>query len=131
MENSVQVAAQVPNGHTLIVRAPALIEGANPVQIALLRASAVTDFGASFQVGTAPGGIAFDGENMWISNYADGTLSVLNAATGKVVGTYVPMFCRTIGTLTFDGYPWDSFFPNSRTFLCRSERFFITAIFLV
>jgi len=31
----------------------------------------------------------------------------------------------------FDGYPWDSFLPNIRTFLCRSERFFITAIFLV
>ena len=30
-----------------------------------------------------------------------------------------------------DGYPWDSFLSNSRTFLCRSERFFITAVFLI
>lgn len=86
--SSVQVAAQVPNGHPLIVRGPALIEGANPKQIALLRTYAVREFGANFQVGTAPGGIAFDGENMWIANYTDRTLSVLNAATGKVVGTY-------------------------------------------
>ena len=65
--SSVRVAAQVPNGHPLIVRGPALIEGANPKQIALLRAYAVSEFGANFQVGTAPGGIAFDGENMWIT----------------------------------------------------------------
>ena len=31
----------------------------------------------------------------------------------------------------FDGYPWDSFFPICKTFLCRPERFFITAMFLV
>jgi hypothetical protein len=30
-----------------------------------------------------------------------------------------------------DGYAWDSFLPNSRTFFCRSERFFITAVFLI
>jgi hypothetical protein len=39
----------------------------------------------------------------------------------------VPMGDRRI----VDGYSWDSFFPNSRTFLCRSERFFITAVFLI
>jgi hypothetical protein len=30
-----------------------------------------------------------------------------------------------------DGYPWDSFLPICWTFLCRSESFFITAIFFV
>ncbi len=55
----------------------------------------------TFNVGTAPIGIAFDGANMWVANRGDGTVSKLRASDGRVLGTF------TVGGLpygvAFDG----------------------------
>ena len=44
----------------------------------------------TFQVGSAPLGIAFDGANIWTANSGDGTVSKLRASNGKTLGTFSP-----------------------------------------
>ncbi len=53
----------------------------NPLQVALLhwyKADTVT----SFTVGNEPNGVAFDGANIWVANFIDGTVTKL-AANGN------------------------------------------------
>src|SRR6202167_3797130 len=75
---------------------------ANPLKVALLdwyKANTTT----TFTVGNEPNGVAFDGANIWVANFNDGTVSKLQANDGTVVGTF------TIGAgvepfgVTFDG----------------------------
>jgi len=52
-------------------------------------------------VGTQPRSITFDGFHIWVANYADSTVTKLQASNGALVGTY------GVGAgprgLTFDG----------------------------
>lgn len=74
-------------GHALVTNQPSLIQGPNPKQIALLRWYPTIRTSISFTVGTSPSGIAFDGANMWVTNYGDGTVSVLRASDGAQIRT--------------------------------------------
>jgi DNA-binding beta-propeller fold protein YncE len=74
----------------------------NPLQVALLKwykANTTT----SFSVGNDPLGMAFDGANVWVANFDDGTVSKLRANDGSLQGTF------TIGSgvepygVTYDG----------------------------
>ncbi len=74
----------------------------NPLQVALLKWYKA-DTTTTFAVGNEPSGIAFDGANIWVANFGDGTVTKLQANDGTVLGTY------TIGAgvepfgITFDG----------------------------
>ena len=62
-------------------------QGRDPLQVALLRwyqANQTT----SFNVGSAPYGVAFDGTCIWVANYNSDTVTKLNASDGSLVGTY-------------------------------------------
>ncbi len=75
---------------------------ANPLQVALLKWYKA-DTTTTFAVGNEPSGVAFDGANIWVANFGDGTVTKLQANDGTVLGTF------TIGTgvepfgVTFDG----------------------------
>jgi hypothetical protein len=59
----------------------------NPLQVALLYwypANRTTNFA----VGSNPEGVAFDGTDIWVANYSSGTVTKLQASTGKVLGTF-------------------------------------------
>ncbi len=43
---------------------------------------------ATYPVGEAPVGIAFDGVNIWVTNSGDNSVSELLASTGATIGTY-------------------------------------------
>jgi hypothetical protein len=82
-------------GHALVTNKPSLIQGPNPKQVALLRWYPAMHTSTSFDVGQSPSGIAFDGANMWVTNYGVDTVSVLRASDGAHVMT------PTVGT-----HPW-------------------------
>ena len=42
----------------------------------------------TFGVGTSPSGVAFDGENIWVTNSVDDTVSKLRAGDGSLLGTF-------------------------------------------
>src|ERR1039457_1049453 len=65
----------------------AVVSGAykNPLQLALLYWYPA-NLTASFAVGNYPGGMAFDGANIWVSNVADSTVTKLRASDGYTVG---------------------------------------------
>jgi len=57
-------------------------------QIALLKwYTAISTTQSNFTVGTGPVGIAFDGANMWVTNFASDTVDVLRASDGAQVMT--------------------------------------------
>jgi hypothetical protein len=61
----------------------------NPLQIAILHWYSANQTTA-FKV-AAPGGVAFDGANMWMSNYENGsggTVTKLRASDGAELGTF-------------------------------------------
>jgi YVTN family beta-propeller protein len=66
---------------------PAGAVGVNPLQVALLQWFPAYQ-SATFTAGTDPDGIAFDGSDIWVSNYNASTVTKLAAATGAVLGTY-------------------------------------------
>jgi YVTN family beta-propeller protein len=70
-------------------------------QIATLRWDQVTGGAGPYAVGTNPRALAFDGTNIWVANYGDGTVQKVNPATGAA-GSPI-----TVGTnpyaLAFDG----------------------------
>jgi len=55
----------------------------------------------NFKVGKAPGGVAFDGTNIWVTNEDSNNVMKLRASDGAVLDTF------TVGALplqvTFDG----------------------------
>jgi DNA-binding beta-propeller fold protein YncE len=42
----------------------------------------------NYPVGSGPGGIAFDGQNIWVANSGDNNVTKLRASDGVVLGTY-------------------------------------------
>jgi hypothetical protein len=75
--------------------------GYSPMQIALLHWYEAIQTGNAFSVGTNPGGIAFDGANIWVANGNSNNVTKLKASDGSLVGTY------SVGTnprgIAFDG----------------------------
>src|ERR1700731_3123254 len=64
-------------GFALLCTLPASSQ-ANPNQIAILKwypANTIT----KFSVGRGPWGVAFDGSNIWVSNFSENTVSKLRA----------------------------------------------------
>ncbi|MCH7884361.1 MAG: hypothetical protein IIC01_03840 [Planctomycetes bacterium] len=60
----------------------------NPLQIALLRWYEANESGVTFNVGSSPGGVAFDGANIWVANLVSNTVTKLRASDGAVLGTF-------------------------------------------
>lgn len=73
----------------------------NPLQIAILRWYPANQSEAAFSVGTEPIGVAFDGANIWVTNYGSNNVTKLRASDGGVLGTF------SVGThpygVAFDG----------------------------
>jgi hypothetical protein len=65
-----------------------------------IRASDNTILG-TYKTGVHPGGMAFDGANLWCTNQTDGTITKIRASDGAILGTF------TMGTnpaaVCFDG----------------------------
>jgi hypothetical protein len=59
----------------------------NTAQVAILRWYAANQT-ASFPAGNFPAGLAFDGENMWVVNNGDDTVTKLRASDGAILGTF-------------------------------------------
>jgi outer membrane protein assembly factor BamB len=74
--------------------------GGNPLKIALLKWFPAYH-STSFKVGKSPIGLAFDGENIWVSNQYGQSLTKLRANDGENLGTF------TVGSgptgVAFDG----------------------------
>src|SRR5437764_10141971 len=54
----------------------------------------------TFNVASSPGGLAFDGANIWVTDYFEAALKKVRASDGVVLGTYVvvdPMFVAADG----------------------------------
>ena len=70
-------------------------------QIAILRWYQANQTGFTVSAGANPFAVCFDGTNVWVANYTDGTATKFIASTGANVGTY------TVGThpqgICFDG----------------------------
>src|SRR6266571_5308124 len=73
----------------------------NPLQIALLRWFDANTSGISYAVGTNPGGVAFDGANIWVANGGSNDVTKLAASTGAVLGTFAVATSPT--AVAFDG----------------------------
>lgn len=74
----------------------------NPLKIALLKwyqANTTT----SFEVGNQPGGVAFDGQNIWVASVGDDTVSKLRASDGTNLGTFKMYTGAEPLGLAFDG----------------------------
>jgi DNA-binding beta-propeller fold protein YncE len=56
---------------------------------------------ATYAVGNSPSGVAFDGNNIWVTNNGSSSVSKLRASDGTLLGTF------TVGTtpwgVAFDG----------------------------
>ena len=74
---------------------------ATPESVAILRWYPINQNPAEFGVGQGPAGAAFDGANMWISNYQSGTVTKLRAGDGALQGTFI--VGGTPSWMTFDG----------------------------
>ena len=73
----------------------------NPLQIATLRWYSASQAGPDIAVGTEPYGIAFDGANIWVTNYSSNNVSKLRASDGAVLGSFAVSSGPT--AIAFDG----------------------------
>ena len=80
---------------------PGRTPGVNPLQLAPPKWSPYSS--ATFAVGVEPTGVAFDGANIWVTNYSSNTVTELAAATGAVVNTYNPGTLSDPAGIAFDG----------------------------
>ncbi len=62
--------------------------GLNPPQVALLRWYDVNQTGITFAVGGSPQELAFDGANIWVTNYMDNNVTKLRASDGANLGSF-------------------------------------------
>jgi len=74
----------------------------NPLKVALLKWYAANRVPTQFAVGQQPYGLAFDGANIWAANFADNTVSKVQASDGTVLGTFPAGGFEPYG-VTFDG----------------------------
>lgn len=58
------------------------------MQIALLRWYDANNAGNTFAVGTTPHCVAFDGANIWVTNFGSNNVTELSASGGALIGTY-------------------------------------------
>src|ERR1700733_6322324 len=86
------------NRHTLIMRGITFLVLVPAVLLAPQLMGQTTVTGT---VGAGPAGIAFDGTNIWVTNYNDNTVTKLLASTGATLGTYPAG--STPNAATFDG----------------------------
>jgi hypothetical protein len=78
--------------------------GQNPLQIAMLRWYSVNEGWLDYPTGTGPNRVAFDGANIWVTNYASNNVTKLRAIDGANLGTSSVF---TPQDLAFDGaYLW-------------------------
>jgi YVTN family beta-propeller protein len=99
--NGAGVWANSLKGHALVTNRPSLIAGPNSKQVALLRWYPAIATTTTFSVGTHPAGVAFDGANIWVANFASDNVSVLRANDGSHVMT--PTVGSTPFGLAYDG----------------------------
>ena len=59
-------------------------------QVPLLqrKASLLQWYHKDFAVGNAPSGLAFDGENIWVTNNLGGSVTKMRASDGVILGTF-------------------------------------------
>ena len=91
-----------PDGTTqATVAAPAGSPQVNPLQAALVQWFPAYQPAPAFSVGVEPTAMAFDGADIWVTNYGSNTVTEFAASTGKVMGTF------NVGTkpsgIAFDG----------------------------
>jgi hypothetical protein len=60
----------------------------NPLQIAQLRWYEARENRQAFAAGTFPGGIAFDGANIWVADSFDNTVRKFRSNDGELLGTF-------------------------------------------
>jgi YVTN family beta-propeller protein len=75
--------------------------GVNFQQIALLQWFPAYQ-SASFATGSNPDGLAFDGANIWVTNYGSGTVTKMQASTGQILSTFLEASAGP-SALAFDG----------------------------
>ena len=64
--------------------------GLNYEKIALLKWYPANQSGANFKVGSGPGGVAFDGANIWVANEYSNSVTKLRASDGASWGRSTP-----------------------------------------
>jgi YVTN family beta-propeller protein len=98
-------ALTFPDGTTQTTAGnPAGVVGVNPLQVALLKWYPANQApNATFGVGIAPTGVAFDGANIWVSNQGDGSVTVLQASNGQITETLALTKGASPYGIAFDG----------------------------
>jgi outer membrane lipoprotein-sorting protein len=66
-----------------------------------MRAALMQWYPQTYPAGTNPAAIAFDGSNLWITNYISNVVTKLRANDGVIVGSY-PTGAWSLG-IAFDG----------------------------
>jgi sugar lactone lactonase YvrE len=93
----------------------------NPLKVALLKWYPANVVPTTFNVGSQPYGLAFDGANLWVANSGDNTVTKLRTSDGETLGTF-PAGNSPQG-IAFDGANvWvTDFFGNTVTELRCSD----------
>lgn len=61
---------------------------ANPLRVATLRRYASARNGVEVPIGASPTAVVFDGDCIWMANYADNTVSKVRASDGAPLGVF-------------------------------------------
>jgi hypothetical protein len=77
------------------------LNGTPGPSLAEMRAALLQWYPQTYPAGTNPAAIAFDGSNLWITNYTSNVVTKLRANDGVIVGTY-PTGTWSLG-IAFDG----------------------------
>ena len=77
-------------------------QGSNPLKVATLHWYSAGEV-AQFAVGSHPSGLVFDGENMWVINEYDVTVTKVRTSDGSILGTFPLGAATTGGYGCFDG----------------------------
>ncbi len=80
---------------------PAGVNGTPGPSLAEMRAALKQWYPQTYPAGVNPAAIAFDGSNLWITNYTSNVVTKLRAIDGVIVGTY-PTGAWSLG-IAFDG----------------------------
>jgi YVTN family beta-propeller protein len=93
----------------------------NLQRIALLKwYTAISTTQSNFVVGGHPYAVAFDGENIWVPNYADDNVSVLRASDGLNIAT-IPVGNEP-AAIAFDGtYMWVANYASDSVSVLRAS----------
>ncbi len=87
---------------------------------------------APYTTGVFPRAMAFDGENVWVANWADNTLTILDGATGEQLKTIETEFVgREPVALAWDnvnGFMWVASYADSRVSKFTKTGEFIEAL---